>query len=149
MGAYEYQGPTLYFEDHFINLPENPRKNQLIDSIKAFYFDYGTPTLSIISGNNGFVSYDETNGYLYVNDSSLFNYELQDTIKIKFRANVNVINDTAELLIVVQDVNERPKLDTVYVTIAEHSNKNFIIDTIQRFDEDYNSQITYQKNFYP
>ncbi len=103
--------------DLTIESEENAPNGFLITNLSGFDEDSDDLSYALISSNmaNGF-SLDTNSGELYISDSSLFDYELNDLINLQTTVFDGALYDTASISIQLIDLNEEPQLvDTLYV----------------------------------
>ncbi len=146
IGAFEYHGPEFVFVDKTCKINENPNNDILIDSVQVHYYgNSGTPTLKLLSGNeDNSITFNYVTGMLWVNDSTKFNYELNDSLVFKFATSVDTYKDTALLIVKLNDINDPPTAPVyVEIKIEENQKLNAVIDTIKVFDEDGNDELVY------
>jgi hypothetical protein len=100
-----------------------------IDSDILKYFG-ATPTDTL------YVSIDSLSGELFVKDSTFFDFETTDSLGINIIVADEYAEVSAEISILIRDINEAPILADQSYTIFENVIDGFVLDTLKASDDD-------------
>lgn len=140
----------VYSKD--LQVPENSRVNTIVraqvegqtELVESFDQDVAdTLTYSIVGGNDaGFFAIDPCNGQVRVDKEGL-NHELKNMYVLRVRVEddgrPNITWAEADVYVNVTDVNDRPTMTDMTITIPENSYAGTVVGAISARDEDNNT----------
>ena len=126
-------------------LQENPDENSLIGNLSASDADGQTPVCSIQSGNDA-MGFDIQNCQLFVNDPSVFDFEvLPNQYHLEILVSDGSFSNAADISVNVININDlAPEISAQTCTVTENSSIDFQVYTIIATDPDNLSPLTFQ-----
>ena len=120
-------------------IPENPKKKDVIGTLASEDLDDPKNVekrVYTLVDSSDCVTVTE-NGTLKVKDSTKFNFETTEEVKIKVRVTdpTGMYSDTT-VIVKITDVNEPPTVKDQVITVPEDAKINTVIDTVEAKDPD-------------
>ncbi len=134
----ENESPEISNQSFIIN--ENSSVNSFIGSIAALDLDGDALSFAGLTASDSlYVSIHPSTGEISVKDSSFFDYETINLLDINVVVSDGVLEASASISIVVEDVNEQPLISDQTYSINENSAVGFKIDTLIASDPEAQS----------
>jgi len=132
------------FDIQSLVIEENSLNGSIIGTITATDPDNDTLTFGIISGNEYNTFYlDSISGVLSVIDSTLLDFEQNESFELIVKASDYELSDTAKIIIGISNLNEIPSVNAISFAIEENSLNGSTIGTITATDPD-NDTLTFE-----
>ncbi len=133
---------TPYITSTEFDVPENPNNKEVIGTITSADLDdldNKDERVYALVGTSDYVTVTE-DGKILVKDSTKFDFEKVETIKIKVKV-TDPQGESSDTTIVINitDVNEAPTINDQTITVSEDAKPNSVIDTLVASDPDTKS----------
>ncbi|MFY0654331.1 MAG: cadherin domain-containing protein [Cyclobacteriaceae bacterium] len=126
------ESPEIADQQFILN--ENPDKNKIIGVVTASDPEGDNLSYTITSGNNDGTFLISSAGEISVNDSTLIDFEFQESINLTIEVSDGNLSDNAIITVDLNDINETPTMEDQNFTLSEESENGHVIGSLVSTD---------------